>query len=87
VTPVVVATLFIVATFTFKEPQHRHFNAIMIAGTSAAYLKGGLGTCAVRTKRARQGATPRPEQPRRLAHARLAGPPYRRGTSVFAVHV
>ena len=41
VAPVVVATLFIVATSTFKEPQRRHFNAIMIAG--AAYLNGGLG--------------------------------------------
>ena len=42
---VVVATLFIVATSTFKEPQRRHFNAIMIAG--AAYLNGGwaLGVC------------------------------------------
>src|SRR4030095_13622465 len=43
VAPVVVATLFIVATSTFKEPQRRHFNAIMIAGAGAAYLNGGLG--------------------------------------------
>jgi hypothetical protein len=43
VAPVVVATLFIVATSTFKEPQRRNFNAIMIAGAGAAYLNGGLG--------------------------------------------
>ena len=43
VSPVVVATLFIIATSAFKEPQRRHFNAIMIAGAGAAYLNGGLG--------------------------------------------
>jgi hypothetical protein len=43
VAPVVVATLFIIATSAFKEPQRRHFNAIMIAGAGAAYLHGGLG--------------------------------------------
>ena len=43
VAPVVVATLFIIATSAFKEPQRRHFNAIMIAGAGAAYLNGGLG--------------------------------------------
>ena len=43
VTSVVVATLFIIATSAFKEPQRRHFNAIMIAGAGAAYLNGGLG--------------------------------------------
>ena len=43
VAPVVVATLFIVATSTFQEPQRRNFNAIMIAGAGAAYLNGGLG--------------------------------------------
>ncbi len=43
VAPVVVATLFIIATSAFKEPQRRHFNAIMIAGAGAAYLTGGLG--------------------------------------------
>ena len=43
VAPVVVATLFIVATSAFKEPQRRNFNAIMIAGAGAAYLNGGLG--------------------------------------------
>ena len=43
VAPVVVAMLFIVATSAFKEPQRRHFNAIMIAGAGAAYLNGGLG--------------------------------------------
>ena len=39
----VVAMLFIVVTSAFKEPQRRHFNAIMIAGAGAAYLNGGLG--------------------------------------------
>ena len=43
VAPVVVATLFIIATSAFKEPQRRHINAIMIAGAGAAYLNGGLG--------------------------------------------
>ena len=43
VAPVVVATLFIAATSVFKEPQRRHFNAIMLAGAGAAYLNGGLG--------------------------------------------
>jgi hypothetical protein len=43
VAPVVVATLFISATSAFKEPQRRHFNAIMLAGAGAAYLSGGLG--------------------------------------------
>jgi Family of unknown function (DUF6010) len=43
VAPVVVATLFIIATSAFKEPQRRHFNAIMIAGAGTAYLNGGLG--------------------------------------------
>ena len=43
VAPVVVATLFMSATSAFKEPQRRHFNAIMIAGAGAAYLNGGLG--------------------------------------------
>ena len=38
VAPVVVAMLFIGATSAFKEPQRRHFNAIMIAGAGAAYL-------------------------------------------------
>jgi hypothetical protein len=37
------ATLFIIATSAFKEPQRRHCNAIMIAGAGAAYLNGGLG--------------------------------------------
>ena len=41
--PIVVATLFIGATSAFKEPQRRHFNAIMLAGAGAAYLNGGLG--------------------------------------------
>ena len=36
------ATLFIIATSAFKEPQRRHFNAIMIAGAGAAYLPNGV---------------------------------------------
>src|SRR4029077_11316844 len=43
VAPGVVATLFMSATSAFKEPQRRHFHAIMIAGAGAAYLNGGLG--------------------------------------------
>ena len=35
VAPVVVTTLFIAATSVFKEPQRRHFNAIMLAGAGA----------------------------------------------------
>ena len=41
--PIVVALLFILATSRFKEPNRRHFMAIMIAGAGAAYLSGGLG--------------------------------------------
>jgi hypothetical protein len=43
VAPIVVALLFIAVTSAFREPQRRHFNAIMIAGAGAAYLNGGLG--------------------------------------------
>jgi hypothetical protein len=39
----VVAVLFILATSRFKEPNRRHFMAIMIAGAGAAYLSGGFG--------------------------------------------
>jgi uncharacterized protein DUF6010 len=41
--PIVVAVLFILATSRFKEPNRRHFMAIMIAGAGAAYLSGGFG--------------------------------------------
>ena len=41
--PIVVAVLFILATSCFKEPNRRHFMAIMIAGAGAAYLSGGFG--------------------------------------------
>jgi Family of unknown function (DUF6010) len=43
VAPIVVALLFILATSRFKEPNRRHFMAIMIAGAGAAYLSGGFG--------------------------------------------
>ena len=75
-------------------PKHTAEKAIeaVLAAISASLPQGeavtlrGLGTFAVRTKRARQAATPRPERPRRLAHAMLAGQPHRRGKSVFAIH-
>jgi hypothetical protein len=41
--PIVVAGFFILATSRFKEPNRRHFMAIMIAGAGAAYLSGGFG--------------------------------------------
>ena len=41
--PIVVAMLFMLATSRFKEPNRRHFMAIVIAGAGAAYLSGGLG--------------------------------------------
>jgi hypothetical protein len=51
VAPVVVATLFIIATSAFKEPQRRNFNVIMIAGVGAAYFNGGLGPGSLRSLR------------------------------------
>jgi len=41
--PMFIAVLYILACSFFKEPNRRHFNAIMIAGAGAAYLNGGLG--------------------------------------------
>ena len=41
--PVLVALLFILLSSLLKEPNRRHFMAIMIAGAGAAYLNGGLG--------------------------------------------
>ena len=54
VSPVIVALIYIAAVSFFREPERRHFNAIMIAGAGAAYLNGGFGTwefafCAVVT--------------------------------------
>ena len=42
VAPIIVGVVFILATSQFKEPNRRHFMAIMIAGAGAAYLSGGL---------------------------------------------
>jgi Family of unknown function (DUF6010) len=41
--PVLVANLYIAACSFFREPNRMNFNAIMIAGASAAYLSGGFG--------------------------------------------
>lgn len=43
IAPVIVALVYICACSFFKEPNRRHFNAIMIAGAGAAYLNGGFG--------------------------------------------
>ena len=43
VAPIIVGVVFILATSQFKEPNRRHFMAIMIAGAGAAYLSGALG--------------------------------------------
>jgi hypothetical protein len=43
VSPVAVGCAYISACSFLKEPQRRHFNAIMIAGAGAAYLNGGFG--------------------------------------------
>jgi Family of unknown function (DUF6010) len=43
VSPLAVATLYILACSLMKEPARRHFNAVMLAGAGAAYLNGGLG--------------------------------------------
>jgi len=43
IAPIVVALVYISACSFFKEPNRRHFNAIMIAGAGAAYLSGGFG--------------------------------------------
>jgi hypothetical protein len=43
IAPVLVALVYICACSFFKEPNRRHFNAIMIAGAGAAYLSGGFG--------------------------------------------
>ncbi|MEZ4674423.1 MAG: DUF6010 family protein [Caldilineaceae bacterium] len=41
--PVIVALIYIVAVSLLNEPQRRQFNAIVVAGAGAAYLRGGLG--------------------------------------------
>lgn len=41
--PLLIAALYILACSSFKEPNRRRFNAIMIAGAGAAYLNGGFG--------------------------------------------
>jgi len=41
VAAVVVPVLFIALSSLIKEPNRRHFNAIMIGGAGAAYLSGG----------------------------------------------
>jgi Family of unknown function (DUF6010) len=49
VAPVVVATLFIVAASTFKEPQRRNFNAIMIAALAPPISMGGWASGSLRS--------------------------------------
>ena len=41
--PIIVALVYISLCSLFKEPNRQNFNAIMIAGTGAAYLNGGFG--------------------------------------------
>lgn len=41
--PVVVALVYVTLCSLIREPNRRHFNAIMIAGAGAAYLNGGFG--------------------------------------------
>lgn len=54
IAPLLVALVFIAGCSLFKEPNRRNFSALMIAGTGAAYLNGGLliwefAFCAVMT--------------------------------------
>ena len=42
--PVLVATLYIAACSFFREPKRKNFNAIMIAGASAAPTLDGAGS-------------------------------------------
>ncbi len=41
--PIPAALVFIVLMSLVKEPARRNYNAIFVAGASAAYLGGGLG--------------------------------------------
>jgi len=43
IAPIMVALVYLAVCSLFKEPNRRHFNAIMIAGAGAAYLSGGFG--------------------------------------------
>jgi hypothetical protein len=43
VPPVIIAGLYIVASSLIREPSRRSFNAIMLGGAGAAYLRGGFG--------------------------------------------
>jgi Family of unknown function (DUF6010) len=79
VSPVVVATLFIIATSAFKEPQRRHFNAIMIAGAGAAYLNGGWASGSLRSRRSSPIAPTRGST--HTASSASAGSCIRAGTS------
>ena len=38
-----IAVVFVAACSLFKEPNRRHFSAIILAGAGAAYLSGGFG--------------------------------------------
>ncbi|NJL52878.1 MAG: hypothetical protein HC930_12890 [Hydrococcus sp. SU_1_0] len=54
IAPLIVAMIFVTLCSLFKEPNRRHFSALMIAGAGAAYLNGGLlgwefAFCAVMT--------------------------------------
>ena len=41
--PAVAAAIFVLIMSLVREPARRSFNAILVAGASAAYLSGGLG--------------------------------------------
>jgi hypothetical protein len=41
--PLIVGALYVCLCSFLKEPNRRHFNAIMVAGAGAAYLSGGFG--------------------------------------------
>lgn len=41
--PAAAAAAFVALMSLVKEPSRRHFNAILLAGASGAYLSGGLG--------------------------------------------
>ena len=41
--PAVAAAIFVLIMSLVREPARRNFNAILVAGASAAYLSGGLG--------------------------------------------
>jgi len=41
--PAVAAAIFVLIMSLVREPARRSFNAILVAGASAAYLSGGVG--------------------------------------------